>query len=182
MEVNVIKAIVPATPEEANYEGERLKVLDNHFQEMYDKKEIIRDFIKSMNEKGTTFVLTTHDLQDVEELAKNIIIINQGEKVFDGSIGDLRHKLGSKKIVELNFTKRGNSTLQCNEYLKNIEGTKVTSDQDGQQLMIEVDTDIIPMNKFISLVSDKFEFSDISIKELPMERIITHIYTNTGIK
>ena len=144
-------------------------------------KQNIRDFIKSMNEKGTTFILTTHDLQDVEELARNILIINQGEKVFDGSIGDLRHMLGSKKIVELNFTRKVYTKLQEDQYLQKLDGIKVIYDNDKLMLTIEVDTELLPMNRFISLVSDQYEFSDISVKELSMERIITHIYKDTGI-
>ena len=144
-------------------------------------KQNIRDFIKSMNEKGTTFILTTHDLQDVEELARNILIINQGEKVFDGSIGDLRHMLGSKKIVELNFTRRVYTKLLEDEYLQTLDGIKVIYDNDKLMLTIEVDTELLPMKRFISLVSDQYEFSDISVKELSMERIITHIYKDTGI-
>jgi ABC-type multidrug transport system ATPase subunit len=42
-------------------------------------------FIREMNSRGTTFILTTHDLEDVEQLARNIVIINHGEKVFDDS-------------------------------------------------------------------------------------------------
>ena len=49
-------------------------------------KRKIRDFIREMNKKGTTFILTTHDLEDVEQLADNVIIINHGQKVFDGAL------------------------------------------------------------------------------------------------
>ncbi|OOM75958.1 daunorubicin/doxorubicin resistance ATP-binding protein DrrA [Clostridium puniceum] len=68
-------------------------------------KQNIREFIKEMNEKGVTFILTTHDLEGVERLAKNVIIINKGEKVFDVSIDDLRKTFGEKNIVELTLTK-----------------------------------------------------------------------------
>ena len=61
-------------------------------------KNSIRDFIHEMNRRGTTFILTTHDLEDVEELARNVVIINKGVKVFDDSIENLRKVLGAKKI------------------------------------------------------------------------------------
>lgn len=50
-------------------------------------KENIREFITKMNRKGVTFILTTHDLDDVEQLAERVIVINHGEVVFDDSIG-----------------------------------------------------------------------------------------------
>lgn len=44
----------------------------------------IREFIRQMNKKlNMTCILTTHDLEDVEELAHRVIVINHGEKVFD---------------------------------------------------------------------------------------------------
>jgi ABC-2 type transport system ATP-binding protein len=141
-------------------------------------KQNIREFIKEMNRKGTTFILTTHDLEDVEQLARNIVIINKGEKVFDNTIQDLRRNLGNKKIVELTLTKKVNLKKEGNEYKLGIEGTIVTRVGENLTMEIEVDLDIIPIGKFIASLYDICEFSDISIKELPMDKIITHMYRN----
>lgn len=132
-------------------------------------KQNIREFIKEMNKKGTTFILTTHDLEDVEHLAKNVIIINKGEKVFDNTIEDLRKNLGNKKIIELTLNKKEKVKLD-------IPGIKVAEGGNGVNLNIEVDVDIIPISNFITRLSEVCEFSDISIKALPMEQIITNIY------
>ena len=139
-------------------------------------KQIIREFIKEMNKKGTTFILTTHDLEDVEQLAKNVIIINNGEKVFDNTIQDLRKNLGNKKIVELTLTKNIDLKKDGEEYKLGIKGTKIISGGKGLNMTLEVDIDIMPISNFITRLSEICEFSDISIKELPMEKIITHIY------
>ena len=56
-------------------------------------KEKIREFILEQNKKGTTFILTTHDLEDVEHLAKRVIVINHGEIVYDDSMDKLRNYL-----------------------------------------------------------------------------------------
>lgn len=139
-------------------------------------KQTIRDFIKSMNENGTTFILTTHDLQDVEELAKNVVIINKGTKVFDGTIEELRSNLGNKKIVELILNKKPKLKKIGEEYELPIRGTKILSSQEEQRFTIEVDVDSIPMNEFVMELAHLCDFSDISIRELPMEKIITRIY------
>ncbi|SFR80681.1 ABC transporter ATP-binding protein [Anaeromicropila populeti] len=139
-------------------------------------KQTIRDFIKKMNEKGTTFILTTHDLQDVEQLAKNIIIINKGEKVFDGSIDELKRNLGNKKIIELTLTKKADVNRTGETYDLGIEGAAVIAVEEEHKLTIEVDIDRISINQFIIRLAELCEFSDISIKELPMEKVITTIY------
>ena len=56
-------------------------------------KEIVRDFIKKLNkEKKTTVILTTHDMSDIEALAKRIILIGKGEILYDGSLNNLKNK------------------------------------------------------------------------------------------
>ncbi|MBE5940355.1 MAG: ATP-binding cassette domain-containing protein [Lachnospiraceae bacterium] len=134
-------------------------------------KQNVRKFIKEMNERGVTFILTTHDLQDVEQLAKNVIIINSGEKVFDGTITELKNTLGAKKIVEITLADDTESDVS------DIEGVKLIEKNNNLQFTLEVDTEIIPINKFIGLMSQKSVFTDISIKELPMEDVIAKIYT-----
>lgn len=141
-------------------------------------KQNIREFIKDMNEKGVTFILTTHDLEDVEKLAKDVIIINKGEKVFDGSIDDLRKNLGEKKIVELTLTENNTFFNKLdNDFF--IEGIQLIEKVNDYQIMLEVDIDILPIKKFMELLVGQCSFSDISIKELPMEKIITRIYEKT---
>src|SRR5215471_3770751 len=68
-------------------------------------KAKIREFILNINKKGTTFILTTHDLEDVKQLADHVIIINHGAKVFDDTLANLQINLGEKKIVELTLNK-----------------------------------------------------------------------------
>ena len=131
-------------------------------------KANIRDFIIEMNKKGTTFILTTHDLQDVERLARKVIIINHGKKVFDGSIDALASALGRKKIVELK--------LQKDAELFDIKGVVVLDRKSRLELTLEVDMNVIGIGEFVNELSKQTEFTDISIKELPMEKIITAIY------
>lgn len=131
-------------------------------------KQKIRDFIREMNQSGTTFILTTHDLEDVEQLAKDVIIINHGEKVFDDSIQNLRKVLGAKKIVEL--------TLQTPIKALDIKGVNIINEESPLNVTVSVDLDIISINDFMARLSEKCSFTDISIKEMPMETIITHIY------
>lgn len=138
-------------------------------------KQNIREFIKKMNEKGVTFILTTHDLEDVEKLAKNVVIINKGEKVFDGTIDDLRKNLGNKKIIELTLT-------ESNDFFNNLDSnsfkgsTRLIEKVNDYQLVLEVDIDILSIREFMALLVKQCSFSDISIKELPMEDVITRIY------
>jgi ABC-2 type transport system ATP-binding protein len=131
-------------------------------------KRRIREFILAMNERGTTFVLTTHDLEDVERLAREVIIINHGEKVFDGGLARLRGTLGEKKLIRLTLARPAPGL--------DIPNTAVVERQSELELTLEADVSAIPISALLKEISERCEFTDISIKELPMETVITEIY------
>ncbi len=63
-------------------------------------KENIREFIARVNrERGTTFILTTHDLADVERLCRRIVLIDRGTLVYDGEIDALRDRYGTHRTL-----------------------------------------------------------------------------------
>ena len=64
-------------------------------------KLAVREFISELNrERGTTVILTTHDMQDIEALTSRIILIGKGRILLDGELETLRHRFeGSKKVI-----------------------------------------------------------------------------------
>lgn len=133
-------------------------------------KSNIRGFIQKINAQGTTFILTTHDLEDVKQLAEHVIVINHGTKVFDDTLNKLQFSLGERKIVE--------PTLDApyDETQKLPDGVTVLDAASPLQPVLEVDVSKIAIGDFIEGLAKRASFSDISIKELPMDEIITHIY------
>ena len=131
-------------------------------------KNKIREVVSEMNRKGTTFILTTHDLEDVEQLAHNVIIINHGKKVFDDTLSSLKNALGSKKIITLTLSK---------PYIGDeIGGAKIIRRENGLDISLEVDTEKQSISEFLRGLTAYGDFRDISVKELPMDMIITRIY------
>ena len=67
-------------------------------------KERIRDFILQVNaEMGTTVILTTHDISDVEKLCPRVIIIDEGQKLYDGDLQELKTRFGGNHRLEVSF-------------------------------------------------------------------------------
>jgi len=65
-------------------------------------KDNIRKAIKEINEKyQTTVILTTHDIGDIEELCSRIIMIDEGKKIYDGSLENLKDIYGTTKTVSM---------------------------------------------------------------------------------
>lgn len=67
-------------------------------------KERIREFIRTINrERGTTVILTTHDLGDVEKLCERVIMIDRGHLMFDGALRELRQRFGEGRMLVVDF-------------------------------------------------------------------------------
>jgi ABC-2 type transport system ATP-binding protein len=67
-------------------------------------KAKIRGFLKDLNEQeGKTILLTTHDMDDIEQLCKQIIIINHGQKVYDGTLDELREHYPLPSTLQVEF-------------------------------------------------------------------------------
>jgi ABC-2 type transport system ATP-binding protein len=131
-------------------------------------KEKIRAFIKEMNGAGVTFILTTHDLDDVEHLARRVVVINHGEIVFDGGMDALKTHLGNKKIVR----------LSTNGPLPSLErpGVEKVTRLSEYEADLELDLEKIELNRFIKSVSESSTIRDMSISEPPIETVIKKLY------
>jgi len=67
-------------------------------------KDAIRTFLREINDElGTTILLTTHDLRDIEALAERVLVIDHGHLVFDGDIESLRAQGGEESIAVLDL-------------------------------------------------------------------------------
>lgn len=132
-------------------------------------KEKIRDFIREQNKRGTTFILTTHDLEDVERLAKRVIVINHGEIVFDGGMDRLKLHLGDKRTVRI--------TTREKIKLKNNGGIVVKKQASDYEMEVELDLSVVRLNEFIQRINEESKIRDLSVEGPELEEIIKKLYT-----
>jgi ABC-2 type transport system ATP-binding protein len=70
-------------------------------------KDRIREFLKDINRNlRTTILLTTHDLSDIEELCRRVVIIDRGKLLYDGTLEDLRQRLGRFNLIYVHLQDR----------------------------------------------------------------------------
>lgn len=130
-------------------------------------KETLRNLIKKINrELGTTIIFTSHDVGDIEEVCKRVIIINNGKIVLDDSMKNLKYHHLNKKIVEVN--------LKYDVTLPERDGIKVLKSKDTFY-KIEVDMNKTSMDELMGLFKAD-DLQDITISSEPLEEIIKDIY------
>lgn len=115
-------------------------------------KEKIREFIKFMNQtEKTTIIFTTHDMQDIEKVCNRLIIIDEGKKVFDGGIEEIKTKYANSKTIEMLL-------------------------EDGTKKLHTFDVNKYAMNEVVEQLFAQYEIKDISICEPEIDAIIRDIY------
>jgi ABC-2 type transport system ATP-binding protein len=131
-------------------------------------KEAIREFIAQVNrERGTTVILTTHDLADVERLCRRIVLIDRGTLVYDGDVDALRDRYGTHRILVV--------TLCETDATIAIEDAEVVS-REGAVVRLRFDRRAVSAEMLIRRVADAYPVSDLSIEEPDLESIIRRIY------
>ena len=132
-------------------------------------KDSIRTFIKNINrEKKVTFILTTHDLDDIENLCENITIINKGTIAYDDSIETLKKYYSNKKTIEIKFSRPVNvdELSQFNVIEGNPGSAKIQIDLSQSDLQGEV-------YKILSV----FPVQDINIESIGIDEVIKQVYS-----
>lgn len=136
-------------------------------------KEAFRHYIKKINkERGTTFILTTHDLDEIEDLSDNITIINHGAIVYDGSIDKLIDVFANRKTIEVKFTSRLN--------LDELNGFNVV-EFDSVSAKIEVNFNEGNIQDEVYKILKTLPVRDINIESIGIEKVIKHIYNGASV-
>ena len=139
-------------------------------------KESVRKAIKDINEKyGTTIILTTHDLNDIEELCNRIIIIDKGKKIYDGELEGVKEQFGYLTTIEIQLKDKSNiekinfARFKDDDFKLNMKESKVS---------ITFNKNNISSADIIGEVMKKSKVIDFNIKETSIEDIVKKMYKN----
>lgn len=140
-------------------------------------KAALRQFLRSLNaEFGTTVILTTHDMTDVEELCQRILVINQGTKVFDGSLAELHERVGMPSALRATFRDPPDRSRLPRAGGRSSPGIQVTVLEDGRTVFAEFNRTVLPAPRVLEVLREAGEIVDFSMQEPKLETIIQQFY------
>ncbi|MBQ4238435.1 MAG: ATP-binding cassette domain-containing protein [Ruminococcus sp.] len=140
-------------------------------------KENIRNAIRKINaEEGTTVILTTHDLADIEFLCERIVMIDKGKKVFDGGIAELKHNFGDVRTLEFELVNAPDFKLLDYHRRFKLTQDELTSERDGAKATVRFDTAKVSVEDIISYTLSTVHVKDLNIKDVEIEEIIKRLY------
>lgn len=137
-------------------------------------KTEIREFLLELNRRyGTTILLTTHDLQDIEALCTRVVMLDDGRILYDGGLEQLKEKWGKGKEIVLQF---GHAYDQ-KELEKLTSGMAVKWNADGRHAArIWIPQGDLNVSDVLGKVVGTLDIRDIQIIETKTDEIVREIY------
>ena len=132
-------------------------------------KQRFRSLIVRLNDvDGVTIFLTSHDVADIEHVARRVIVINHGRVIFDDKVSTLRRSVLATKLVEVRFEEApGHLDMRAVEVAKQADT--------GYKLV--VDTRERSIRDVLDELLDNHQVADISVSDPPLEQVIADIYS-----
>ncbi|WP_328530259.1 ATP-binding cassette domain-containing protein [Nocardioides sp. NBC_00368] len=128
----------------------------------------LREFLRALNhERGTTLMLTTHDLQDIEALCDRVIVIDHGTAVFDGPLSSLRLNGDASRTLVVDLVDEAPAIAVEGAQVVKVEGPR-------QWLSFPAGASAAPL---VAQVAAAYDVADLSIHEPAIEDVIRQLYS-----
>ena len=133
-------------------------------------KQQIRTFMKEKNKQdGTTTILTSHDMKDLDSVCKRIIILAKGRIIFDGSIERFKKEYSQEALAEFTYSSKNA------EYEITNDNIQVMEDKE-HRLTVSYVTAKVTMSQLIDSVGKGYEIIDFTVKAPDIEDMVRKIY------
>jgi ABC-2 type transport system ATP-binding protein len=134
-------------------------------------KERVRGILRRINqERGTTILLTSHDLDDIERLCSRVMVIDHGRIIHDGTVASLKGHFGHVRELVVDLE-------EATDELSLPDGCLV-SGTEGKRVHIEFDAEAIRAPRLIAHILESHPIRDLSLHERRIEDVVRRIYSS----
>jgi ABC-2 type transport system ATP-binding protein len=131
-------------------------------------KAAVREFLLAINrERGTTVLLTTHDLADVERLCPRMLIIDHGKVIYDGSVETIKDRVGGERTLVVDLEEEA-PPLQ-------VDGAIVVK-VDGPRQWLRFSKEETTAARLVAAVAARAPLVDLAVEEPDIEEVVRRIY------
>lgn len=140
-------------------------------------KESVRKAIRKINETyGTTIILTTHDLMDIEELSSRIIIIDKGRMLYDGNVKHIKETYGYMADVEIQTANAIDPDKV--QFIKELDQEFIELHAEENRLKVQFNKNRVTTTEITKRLMGRLDIMDFTIHEPSIEDIVKKIYRN----
>lgn len=134
-------------------------------------KERLRQFlVAERQDEGTTLLLTTHDMSDIERLCERVLVVDQGQLVYDGTLSGLTQRVAMQRVLVVDLVEE-HPPLE-------IAGTElIDSELNGVRQKLAFSPEQTTAARVLAEVSSRVEVRDLTLEEPAIEDIVRTLYT-----
>jgi len=136
-------------------------------------KDRVREFFRELRDEGTTVMLTSHDLADIEGFCRRLVIIDEGRLVFDGDLEAVKDEFARERILHVSTEERVDADL----VRAALPGTDVTAGETPLWHAIRFDRFALTAGQAVAAVSGVATVVDFRIDEPGIEDVIRRVYS-----
>ncbi|GAA3146812.1 ATP-binding cassette domain-containing protein [Streptomyces rameus] len=135
-------------------------------------KARVRAFLCELNtERGTTVLLTTHDLQDIEQLCSRVMVIDHGRLVYDGALAGLHEAGESERTLVVDLERELPPVEVPAARVVKVEGPR-------QWLAFPAGQSAAPL---VAHLAARYPLVDLSVREPDIEAVIARMYAEKAV-
>ncbi|WP_051830835.1 MULTISPECIES: ABC transporter ATP-binding protein [Streptomyces] len=132
----------------------------------------VREFLREVNrDRGTTVLLTTHDLTDIEQLCDRVMVIDHGRVVYDGGLDGLHATGRSERTLVVDLAEARAPIDVAGARVVKVEGPR-------QWLAFPAPQSAAPI---VAAVAERYPLVDLSVREPAIEDVIARMYAEVAI-
>jgi ABC-2 type transport system ATP-binding protein len=136
-------------------------------------KQRLREFlVAERTTHGTTLLLTTHDMGDVERLCDRILLVDRGSLVYDGTLPGLSRTVGAERVMVLDLA------VPAADLVDVPEARHLGSEGGGLRQRLAFDPDATTAARVLAAVSERTEVLDLAIEEPDVEEVVRRVYAS----
>jgi ABC-2 type transport system ATP-binding protein len=140
-------------------------------------KARIREFLLALNaERGTTVLLTTHDMGDVELLCPRMIIIDHGRKLYDGTVDAIRERFGGERALVATLDASGVARPDSPIKIANLPTGVHLVKCEGTRVWLSFERGALPAHELVAWLGARYPLHDVTFQEPEIEDVIRRIY------
>ncbi|MDM7853554.1 ABC transporter ATP-binding protein [Cellulomonas alba] len=136
-------------------------------------KDRVRAFVRELVAEGTTVMLTTHDLGDIEDICRRLVIIDQGRIVYDGDIGTVVETYARERTMHFSVAEAPASLAGIAARLPDAAVAEGPSDA---QLDVTFDPAVVSSARVLAAVQAEADVVDLRIDEPAIEDVVRRVY------
>jgi ABC-2 type transport system ATP-binding protein len=136
-------------------------------------KDRVREFLRAVRDEGTTIVLTSHDLADIEGVCKRLVIIDNGKVIFDGDLAAMKDKFARERVLRI----RTEAPVDPAAAQTALPGAAVEAGENPEWLSIRFDRFSLTAGQVVAAISALANVVDFQVDEPGIEAVVRRVYS-----